>query len=222
MTVKEFQTSPDEEPAWYAIYAKHQHERTVADLLIRKKFDIVLPIYRSVRRWKDRNKTVLLPLFPCYLFVRTNLSRKIDILRTAGVFWLVESGGCACPIPEYEIESIKKIIQSPLAVAPHPYLKSGEWVRVRHGSLEGVEGILTRFKNQYRVVLTVEPLKKAVAVEVDLSAIEPLACNDPSVRRSTYSQAALLETSKPAPLTRVAAIGASPSWNQERSVDAAR
>ena len=193
MAVTESQPSMSQEPAWYAIYAKHQHEKTVADLLARKGFDILLPIYRSIRRWKDRDKSVLSPLFPCYLFVRTDLSRKVDILRTSGVFWLVESGGCACPIPDSDIEAINKITHSPARIAPHPYLGSGERVRVRHGCLEGVEGILTRFKNQYRVVLTVEPLRKALAVEVDLSAVEPLPTIKPIVSRSSSYSAASAE-----------------------------
>jgi len=182
----EVPTPRGQEPAWYAIYARHQHERTAAELLTRKGFEVLLPEYRSLRRWKDRNKTVFLPLFPCYLFVRTDLSRKVDILRTAGVSWLVESGGCACPIPESDIQAINKIIRSPGQIEPHPYLKIGEWVRVRHGILEGVEGILTRFKNQYRVVLIVEPLRKAVAVEVNLAAVEPISAREPSVCGSVF------------------------------------
>lgn len=183
----EVQSAGGLEPSWYAIYAKHQHEKTAADLLTRKGFEIRFPVYRSVRRWKDRNKTLLLPLFPCYLFVRADLSRKVDILRTAGVLWLVESGGCACPIPESDIRAIDKILQSSAEFEPHPYLRVGEWVRVRHGLLEGVEGILTRFKNQYRVVLSVEPLRKAVAVEVNLASIEPRFARRPNICGSAFS-----------------------------------
>jgi transcription antitermination factor NusG len=179
MAEAELQYSMSHQHAWYAIYAKHQHEKKTADLLVRKGFEILLPTYSSMRRWKDRNKTVFLPLFPCYLFVRTDLFRKVDILRTAGVFQLVESGGCACPIPESDVDAIKRIIGSPAQIAPHPFLRSGQRVRIRQGSLEGVEGVLTRFKNQHRVVITVEPLQKAFAVEVDLSAVEPVRAGNP-------------------------------------------
>src|ERR1700737_4325126 len=96
-------STPDEASSvWYAIYTKHQHEKKIEDLLLRKNFEVLLPLYRGVHRWKDRNKIVFLPLFPCYLFVRTNLERKMDILKTPGVFWLVESGGHACSIPHHE------------------------------------------------------------------------------------------------------------------------
>lgn len=196
-------TSPKD--AWYAIYTKHQHEKSAADLLTRKGFEILLPLYPLIRRRKDRNKSILSPLFPCYLFVRTDLFRKVDILRTPGVFWLVESGGRACQIPDTDVEAIGKMVQSPVRVAPHPYLRSGEWVRVRHGSLEGLEGILTRFKNQCRVVVTVEPLRKSVAVEVDVSAIEPLPDNDPKTLRTNL--AGQPET----PKSRVTASDISPS-----------
>jgi transcription antitermination factor NusG len=190
MVLEEFQFSVTRQSAWYAIYAKHQNEKKAADLLIRKGFEILLPTYRSVRRWKDRNKTVFLPLFPCYLFVQTDLFRKVDILRTAGVFRLVESGGCACPIPESDIEAIKKVINSPAQITPHPFLKNGERVRVQHGPLKGVEGILTRFKNQHRVVIAVEPLQKAFAAEVDITAVEPVRTNESDEFRANSSSAA--------------------------------
>jgi transcription antitermination factor NusG len=190
MAVAELHPSMSQQRAWYAIYAKHQHEKKAADLLARKGFEILLPTYSSVRRWKDRNKTVVLPLFPCYLFVRTDLFRKIDILRTAGVFQLVESGGCACPIPEPDIDAIKRAISRPAQIAPHPFLKNGERVRIRQGPLEGVEGILTRFKNQHRVVITVEPLRRAFAVEVDLAVVEPLLATGPgSFHTNAHSEA---------------------------------
>ena len=201
-------TSPNE--AWYAIYTKHQHEKSAADLLTRKGFEILLPLYRLIRRRKDRNKSLLSPLFPCYVFVRTDLSRKVDILRTPGVFWLVESGGCACQIPDADINEINRIVQSPAHIVPHPYLKSGDWVRVRHGSLEGLQGILTRFKNQYRVVVTVEPLRKSVAVEVDISSIEPIPGKDQKAHPMTFSLAAP-EAPEHTPSGTAAATGAASS-----------
>lgn len=159
---------------WYAVYTKHQHEKRSAELLIRKGVDVFLPSYRAVRQWKDRKKVLSLPLFPSYLFLRTNLQNKLEILRTPGVFFLVENAGRACVIPDSEIEGIQKVAQSGGQLQPHPFLRCGDMVRVRRGPLAGITGLMVRVKNEYRVVLSVELLKKAVSVEIDLTSVERL------------------------------------------------
>jgi transcription antitermination factor NusG len=174
--------------AWYAVYTKHHHEKRASDVLVQKGFDVFLPLYQAAHKWKDRMKMISLPVFPCYVFLRTKLERKLDILTTPGVFWLVENGGRACPLPESDIEAIRKLTRSGLQLEPHPYLKCGEQVRVRSGPLAEVKGILTRIKNRYRVVVSVELLQKSVAVEVDAASVEPLP-----VFRSSASPA-LVET----------------------------
>jgi transcription antitermination factor NusG len=157
---------------WYAIYTKHQHEKSAEDLLRRKGFETLLPLYQATHQWKDRSKVVALPIFPCYLFLNVDLDRKLEVLTTPGVFFLVENGGRACEVPASDIEALKKIAQSAHRFEPHPFLKSGDQVRICRGPLEGIEGMLVRFKNHYRVVLSIDLLQKAVAVEVDLSIVE--------------------------------------------------
>ena len=161
---------------WYAAYTKFQHEKTAVGLLDKKGFETFLPLYRTVHRWKDRNQLLILPLFPCYLFLRTSLERKLDVLSTAGIRWIVESAGNACAIPEAEIDALKKICATG-RVLPHPFLKQGDVVRVRSGSLAGMEGILARIKNQCRVVLSMELLQKSVSVEIDAANLEAVPVN---------------------------------------------
>lgn len=157
---------------WYAVYTKHHHERSACELLAGKGFEVFLPLYRAEHRWKDRTKVISLPVFPCYLFVQTGLERKLSILKTLGVFWLVEAGGRPCEVPYTEIEAIRKATRSSARIEPHGYLQGGDRVRVREGSLKGIEGILTRVKSRCRVVLSVHLLQKAVAVEVDYATVE--------------------------------------------------
>jgi transcription antitermination factor NusG len=164
--------SEDPPRSWYAVYTRHQHEKNAADLLARKDFEVFLPVYSSTRRWKDRKKNILLPLFPGYVFIRTNLSRKTEILTTPSVLWMVESGKQAAAIPDAEIEAVRRLTANPERVEPHPFLKVGQRVRIHVGPLAGIEGILTRVKSRYRVVLSLELLQKAVAVEVDFSSVE--------------------------------------------------
>lgn len=181
--------SPEAIPeAWYAVYTKHQHEKSARDQLSKKGFEVLLPLYRAARRWKDRSKIIYSPLFPCYLFLRGSLERKLDVLRTPGVFSIVGSGGQAAAVPEADINAIRKITESDVQVQPHPFLRCGDRARIHTGPLAGVEGILIRVKNNYRMVLSVELLKQGASLEVDPSIIERVP-NSVKVEGSYFSAA---------------------------------
>jgi len=160
---------------WYALYTRHQHEKTVSNILENKGFHTFLPLYNVKRRWKDRNKSISLPLFPCYVFLCGDLERRLDVLVTPGVNRFVEVAGQPARIAESEIRMIREAIERKARIEPYPFLKSGDWVRVRSGPLEGFEGILVRQKKGSRLVLAVELLGKAAAVEVDLSDVEAVS-----------------------------------------------
>jgi transcription antitermination factor NusG len=160
---------------WWAIYTRHQHERTVAESLTANGFELFLPLYESQRRWKDRTKTLLLPLFPCYVFVRGGLERRLDVLKTPGVFMVVSTAGNVATIPDADIDAIRRTIDGPFQVEPHPFLRCGERMRVKYGPLEGIEGVLIRKKNSCRLVLSVDMLAQSVAVEIDAADVEPVA-----------------------------------------------
>jgi transcription antitermination factor NusG len=162
------------QPGWYAVYTRHQHEKSAARLLAGKGYDVLLPLYQSLRQWKDRSQTVFLPLFPNYLFVEADLERKVEVLRTAGVCWLVCSGGTPARIPPEQIENLQRLRGGSVDLQPHSFLKCGDRVRVRTGPLAGLEGMLVREKNQHRVVVSMELLQKSASVEVDLSILEPV------------------------------------------------
>jgi transcription antitermination factor NusG len=173
---------------WYAAYTKHQHEKKVADYLANVGFEVFSPVYVAAHRWKDRTQMVTLPLFPCYVFLRADLARKLEILRAPGVFGLVGNGGRASSIPDGDLDMVRRVTADRTRVAPHPYLKCGDRVRVCVGPLVGAEGILIKVKNRYRVVVSVELLQKAVAVEVDLSVLERLGFSTGSMTSSGVSQ----------------------------------
>jgi transcription antitermination factor NusG len=162
------------ESPWCVVYTRHQHEKSVGEMLESKGFEIFLPLYESTRRWKDRRKVLSLPLFPCYVFVRGAIDRRLPVLTIPGVHMIISHGDRIATVPEDEIEAIRRTIEGPFSVEPHPFLRCGERVRVVRGSLEGVEGILTRKKNLYRLVLSVEMLAQSVAVEIDALDVVPV------------------------------------------------
>lgn len=163
---------------WWALYTRHQHEKSVSGLLSAKGFEVFLPLYESVRRWKDRNKLLSLPLFPCYVFVHGGLERRLQVLTTPGVHMILYRGESVATIPEAEIQAIQRSLDGNLPVEPHPFLKSGDRVRVIRGSLEGVEGILVRKKSLCRLILSVEMLAQSVAVEINAIDVVPVRAQE--------------------------------------------
>src|SRR5271169_576679 len=173
LTSQSFTDLDDEpSPGWYAIYTRHQHEKVVSRLLSEKGFEVFLPLYEVARRWKDRTKLLSLPLFPSYVFVSGGLERRLDIVTTPGFYRFVGTGDHPDFIPPAEIAAIRQAFAGGSRIEPCPYLKSGDWVRIVDGPLAGIEGILARKKNAFRLVLSVELLEKSVAVEVDTCLVE--------------------------------------------------
>lgn len=174
ISLKILNAEAEDMPGWWALYTRHQHEKAVAEMLLCKGLEVFLPLHESMRRWKDRQKLLSLPLFPGYVFVRGNLSRRLQVLTTPGVHMILSRGEEIAVVPEDEILSIRRAVEGAYRIEPHPFLKCGERVRVTRGSLEGVEGILVRKKNLYRLVLSVDMLARSVGVEVDAADVEPL------------------------------------------------
>ncbi len=160
-------------PRWFAAYTSARHEKTVALQLTGREIEHFLPLYESLRQWKDRRIRLELALFPGYVFVRIPIEETLRVLRIQGVVRLVGFGGNPAALADSEIESIRNGLAQHLHLEPHRYLKAGRRVRIRRGPLEGLEGILLRKKNSLRVVVSVDLLMRAVAVEVEAEDIGP-------------------------------------------------
>lgn len=167
--------TPKPEPAvsqWYAAYTCPRHEKYVARQLDERSIDS-LPLYRSLRRWKDRRKQIELPLFPGYVFVHFDLQQRLRILGLTGVVRLVSFNGQPARLPEHDIETLRKGLDLQIYAEPHPYLRVGRRVRVVHGPMAGTEGILVRKKEKYRLVISLEAIMRSIAVEVDATDVQP-------------------------------------------------
>lgn len=162
------------QPRWFAVYTRARHEKRIAEQLDKKQIEHFLPVYESVHRWRDRNATVRLPLFPGYVFVRLCLTDRLHVLQLPGVVRFVSFSGQPQPLPENQLESLRNGLASQLRIEPHPFLRIGRKVRIRRGPLAGAEGILLRRKERMRFVLSLEILMRSVAVEVDAADIEPI------------------------------------------------
>lgn len=167
--------SPRFEPCWYAAYTCANHEKRVVEQLSERSVENYLPLYDSIRRWKDRRVNLQLPLFPGYVFVHLALCDRLRVLGIPGVAKLVGFNGAPAVIPDIEIEALKNCLRGGLLATPHPYLKVGRHVRIESGPLSGLEGILVRIKNKMRFVISIDLIQRSILLDVDAASLVPVA-----------------------------------------------
>jgi len=164
-----------EQPKWYALHTRPRHEKKVDIELQEKGVVTYLPLLTQVRRWSDRRKTIRVPLFSCYVFVRSILdsATRLRISTLWGALGLVGFNGHTLSIPDPQIESIRTLLASNVGVAPHPFLKAGQRVRVRGGALDGVEGILVANRTR-RLVISIETISHSLSINLEGQDVEPV------------------------------------------------
>lgn len=160
---------------WYAVQTRARHEKVVAERFRQQGLNTFLPLVSQVRRWSDRKKTVQLPLFSCYVFVRSGISAqdRLRVCRVEGVSRIVGNRGEGIPIPESQIEAVRSLTLNELSYSEHPFLKIGQRVRIRSGALNGVEGILTGRNGDATLVVSINAIQRSLAVRIEGYDVEP-------------------------------------------------
>lgn len=162
---------------WYAVQTRARNEKVISERLQEQGLTTFLPLVTEVRRWSDRKKKVELPLFSCYVFVKlvaSNNDERMRVYRTNGVFRIVSMRGEAIPIPDEQIEALRTVVTQQVPWAEHPFLKIGQRVRIRGGSLEGVEGVLLSRNGDRTLIISVDAIQRSLAVRVEGYDVEAL------------------------------------------------
>jgi len=160
---------PGEGPAWYAVHTFPRHEKAVAERMLRQGVTVFLPTVNEVHRWSDRRKNVQLPLFNCYVFVQIapRNEERIRVLRTDGVISFVGMRGQGTPIPVEQIEAVRAVVAHGLSCGSHPFLKTGQRVRIRGGALDGIEGVFVSQNGNRSLVISVDAIQRSLVVRID-------------------------------------------------------
>ena len=166
--------SEHDAPRWFAVWTRSRHERAVHDQLIERGIESFLPTITRWSRWKDRRKQVAWPLFPGYCFVHIDPRTRLNVLKCSGVVAIVGFNGEPAPVPDDEVDAVRRLVESTLPYDPCPLLKAGMRVEVVHGPLKGVVGKLERKGGHARLVLAVDLIGRAVSVQVDAADVREL------------------------------------------------
>lgn len=162
--------------AWYVLHTKSRFENVVHEGLLKKNLDVFLPKIKVPSRRRDRRLMIKVPLFPGYLFVRTNLNpnRHLEIVKTVGAVRLIGTKDGPVPVPDDTVASLEIMVSTELPVATGSRLQKGDRVVVVSGPFAGVTGTFARYRGKGRVVVNIEALGQYAGVEVDESDVEPL------------------------------------------------
>ena len=165
--------SADEEDHWYAAYTRPNHEKKVAEQLDLRNIEQLLPLYSSMRQWKDRRVRLMRPLFPGYVFLRISLQKRLQVLEVPGIASLVGFGSRPVCMSEEDIRFLRCCMHEG-NVEPYPYPAVGSRVRVKGGPLTGLKGVVVRLKNRAGLVVSFDLIQRSVTVEADQIDVEPL------------------------------------------------
>jgi len=165
-----------EELRWYALHTRARHEKTVERRLRDQGMETFLPTAMEVHRWSDRKKKVEVPLFSCYVFLRSALTTedRTRVYQVESVHGFVGVRGASLPIPDEQIESIRKVVTQSAAWRSHPFLKAGQRVRIRGGAMDGVEGVFVSENGDHSLIISVDAIQRSMAVRIDGYDVEPV------------------------------------------------
>jgi len=163
-------------PEWYALYTRSRFEKKMLSELSDRNIEVFLPMREILSRWKDRKKRIWIPLFAGYIFVNhiDTPENRFRILNIPGAVRFVGLEGHAQPIPEEQIQYVRRFLESSIAVDPDPYMQVGSQVEVIAGPLKGIKGILVEKRGRFRFVIQVDLIRQAVSVEIDAPDVRPI------------------------------------------------
>jgi len=162
---------------WFAVWTRSKQEKVVAATLTRSGIPHYLPLKSELRKWSDRKQMVETPLFSGYLFVNINVltNSRLQVLKVPGVGALVGNQMGPSPIPDQQIEDIRKVLTAGVECSVQPLLKEGDRVRVTQGALAGIEGTLVRTHSSSRLLVSIEMIRQSLSVSILRSDVEPVA-----------------------------------------------
>ncbi len=159
-------------PDWFAVQVRAKHEKVVSARLSDQGLENLLPLYHVRHTWSDRTKELELPLFEGYVLCKFHYPNRVTILRIPGVRSILCFGSVPGRISEKEIADIRTVLASGLDLQPWTHLTVGQRVSVQRGPLRGVEGIVIKIRQQWRIVVGIDILQRSVAVEVARDEVE--------------------------------------------------
>ncbi|WP_109851280.1 UpxY family transcription antiterminator [Aquimarina sp. AU58] len=172
------------EKNWYIFYTSPRAEKIVYSDLLAREYDAFLPLTRTLKVWKNRQKKLIeSPLFPGYIFVNTKMSEIYDISRLPKIATYIKCGQNPSVISPNDINTIKKMLLLEEDVSVETTFYEGEQVKIIHGPLTGHEGILVEQKGKTRFGIRLKEINHTVFINVCTNILQKINSSNPVKER---------------------------------------
>lgn len=162
---------PEQTSNWHIVYTFPNYEKKSYLSLLKINIPTFLPIQKVQRQWSDRKKTIEVPLFPSYLFVKIPRKERFKVLEIYGIKKYITSLGNPVIIPESQIAYIKKMLECKSLNTEHT-LRNGDRVVITDGPFKEMQGVLFGAKGKERLGVKIESLNQTISIDISKSSIQ--------------------------------------------------
>ena len=157
---------------WYVAHTRPRCEKKVTEFCGREGISHILPLFRSVKRYRGKQAVFLKPLFPGYVFLRLAANEVATLRQNQHVANLLEPPDQA----EFDAQlgDILQALEAECEIRLAPHIATGQRVRIRQGPLRGLEGLVAERQGLMEVVLRLDFIGQAAAVRVLADEVEPV------------------------------------------------
>ena len=152
---------------WFALYTKPRHEFKALEQLKEIEIETYLPTITVTKQWSDRKKKITEALFKSYIFIYSNEMERNSALTREAVIKTIYFNGKPAVIPDREMESIKKMLESPEKIHVFNGIAKGVIVKIDSGPFEGIEGIVNAISDDENTLsVSIKLLNRTISVSI--------------------------------------------------------
>jgi transcription antitermination factor NusG len=158
------------ETRWHVLHVKPRCEKKMAEYGVRRGCPLYLPLRTETKIYQRRKVTVAKPVFPGYVFVEFAPDQRAQLLKSNQIVRILEVADQNRLL--HELDQIRKALAADPTLGACQAVMQGSRARIAGGPFQGLEGVVTLVRGQTRVLLNVEMIGQAVALDVDASLLE--------------------------------------------------
>lgn len=160
------------ERVWWAVYTKARQEKRLAHYLFRNEIPFFLPLVARQHVSGGRTLRSHVPVFTGYVFLFGTPEERLHSLTSNRISQVI-----AVPNQDElygDLLQLQRLIESNMPLTIESRILPGQRVRVRHGSMAGLEGLVVARRRQTKLLVAVNFLKQGVSIELDDFLLEPV------------------------------------------------